>query len=76
MGSRSGNSGSQSPRSSDYGYSGTLAGVTVGVDNGKLGTDCHYSTPVGGFTISKSGGSGNCDPTAPAPKGIGGSYRR
>jgi hypothetical protein len=57
-----------------YGYSGTLAGVTKGFDGTGIRTDCHYSTPVGGFTVSMAG-SHNCDPTSPAPKGIGGSGR-
>ncbi|RZS88679.1 hypothetical protein EV217_1066 [Phyllobacterium myrsinacearum] len=52
------------------GFSGTLVGTTRGVDGLKLGTDCHYSTPVGGFTVSTSGWNG-CDKTHPAPRGGG-----
>ena len=49
------------------GYSGTLVGVTRGVDGVKLGTDCHYSTPVGSF----SSGWNDCDKTHPAPRSGG-----
>ncbi|MCB8829829.1 hypothetical protein LJD47_32935 [Escherichia coli] len=52
------------------GYSGTLVGVTRGVDGVKLGTDCHYSTPVGSFTVSSSGWN-DCDKTHPAPRSGG-----
>lgn len=57
-------------RSKTYGYTGTLSGITRGVNGTKLGTDCHYDTPVGGFTVSKDGWR-DCDDTHPAPKGIG-----
>lgn len=71
FGSRGGGGGGGSK---SYGYSGTLRGMTQGVDGTKLGTDCHYSTPVGSYTVSKPGWTG-CDKTTPAPKGIGGSGR-
>ena len=73
-GGSGGGGGRGSSQSKSYGYSGTLSGITRGMDGIKQGTDCHYSTPVGSYTVSKSGWA-DCDKTSPAPRHIGGSGR-